>query len=260
MHDTDWAAIALHSEIAYSSALGSVPTAYAGFTHLYSEAVPWGGDFNCAVGVVISDLASFDRVVAQVERIHRARGVDRPDRYDVYPPALDEAAWSAPLAQRGCRLQRALWFCAPALAGELASGCALVTPGAAEYIAWYHGRQRAQAWYDEADWQRLRPLQEQFARAFRPYWLLRDGARVGWVYCGAVGQVGSLFDVWIEPSFRGQGFGRTLLDAIRREGSKQGLRYLLLRTSEARRGFYERCGFQECLQSSTIRLSKGDRE
>ena len=258
MQDVDWADVALCSEIAYSSALGSVPTTHAGFTHLHNEAVPWGSDFNCAVGVRLTGLASFDRVVTEVERIHHARGLDHPDRYDVHPPALDEAAWSAPLAERGYRLRRSLWFCAETLAGDLAPGFALYTPGADEYIAWYHTRQQAQAWYNEADWQRLRPLQERFARAFRPYWLLRDGARVGWVYCGAVDGYGSLFDVWIEPPHRGQGLGRTLIDAVRAEGSKQGLRHLLLRTSEARRGFYEKCGFRECLSSSTIRLGAGE--
>lgn len=206
------------------------------------------------------DLASFDRVVAQVQRIHRTRGLDRPDRYDVYPPALNEVPWRAPLAQRGYRMHRSIWFCAATLEEDLAQGIELYTPGAAEYIAWYHERQKAQDWYDETDWKRLRPLQERFARAFRPYWLLQDGARVGWVYCGTLKGYGSLFDVWIEPPFRGQGLGRTLMDAIRLEGRKQGLQYVLLRTSESRREFYEKCGFRECLQSSTIRLRKGGQE
>lgn len=41
MHNIDWAGIALRSEIEYSKALGSVPTEYTSFCHLYSEAVPW---------------------------------------------------------------------------------------------------------------------------------------------------------------------------------------------------------------------------
>jgi GNAT superfamily N-acetyltransferase len=84
--------------------------------------------------------------------------------------------------------------------------------------------------------------------------------RVGWVYCGALGEYGSLFDVWIEPPFRGQGLGRTLMNAMRSEGRKQGLQYLLLRTSEQRRGFCQKSGFQERLSSSTIRLKKGGQE
>ena len=52
----------------------------------------------------------------------------------------------------------------------------------------------------------------------------------------------------------GQGLGRLLMSAIRAEGARQDLEWLLLRTSESRRGYYEKCGFQECLRSSVIRL------
>ena len=76
MKQHNWPEIALHSEIAYSKALGSVPTAYPDFVHLHNETVPWGGDFNCAVGVRLTDPFSFDRVVAQVKRIHREKGLN----------------------------------------------------------------------------------------------------------------------------------------------------------------------------------------
>jgi hypothetical protein len=46
------------------------------------------------------------------------------------------------------------------------------------------------------------------------------------------------------------------MHAIRAEGARQGLEWLLLRTSEPRRGFYGKCGFEECLRSSVIRLQK----
>ena len=256
MGRSHWEQVAVHSEIEYSRALGSKPTEHADFVHLHNEAVPWGGDYSCAVGVRLTDLASFDRVVVQVERIHRAKGLDRPGRYDVYPPALDKAHWQDALAQRGYGLRRSVWFCADTVKGDLPAGIDLYTPHATEFIAWHHERQRVQDWYDERDWERMRPLQESFARVFRPYWLLRDGVCVGWAHCDALGAYGSLFDVWIEPPFRRQGLGRTLMDAIRVEGQKQGLRFLLLRTSEARRPFYEACGFRECLQSSTIRLKQ----
>lgn len=253
MKDQDWAQIALRSEIAYSQALVSVPTEHADFVHLHNQAVPWGGDFNCALGVRVTDHRSFDRVVEQVTQIHGEKGLDPPNRYDIYPPPLKEDLWHDHLRDKGYRLQRSIWFWAATLDGSLPDGTDLYTPDEDEYVAWYHERQKGQEWYDEAYWNQLRPLQQGFARQFRPYWLRQDGVRVGWVYCGDVGAYGRLFDVWIEPQFRGQGLGRTLMRAMRLEARKRGLEGLLVRTGESRRGFYERCGLRECLQSSSIR-------
>jgi ribosomal protein S18 acetylase RimI-like enzyme len=254
MNEIDWAERALESEIAYSRACGSRPTAYPGFVHLYNDAVPWGGDFNCAVGVRLTDYASFERAADRVARIHREKKLDRPDRYDIYPPPLDRVWWDDYLAQRGYSLQMSIWFCAPTIEGHLPAEFTLFAPAEDEYIEWYHRRQKEQSWYDDAYLERLRPLQQRFARVFRPYWLLRGSQRLGWVYCGYLGDYGSLFDVWIEPAFRGHGLGRILMNAIRIEGRKYGTCSLLVRTSEGRRGFYEKCGFRECLRSSTIRL------
>jgi GNAT superfamily N-acetyltransferase len=254
--DINWADRALESEIAYSKALGSKPAIHPGFVHLHNEAVPWGGDFNCAVGVQLDDMSSFCRIVEHVERIHRKEALDRPDRYDVYPPALEETLWRDGLAERGYVAHRSIWFSAPVLKEDLPAGFALHAPDEDEYIAWYHARQRAQDWYNEADFARLRPLQQGFTRVFRPYWLRHEGRRVGWVYCGCLEDVGRLFDVWIEPSFRGQGLGRVLMNAIRIEGHRRNIEWVLLRTSKGRRGFYERCGLRECLHSSVIRRRK----
>lgn len=257
MSQINWAQRAFHSEVAYSGALGSQPIVYAGFVHLANEAVPWGGDFNCAVRVRLTDWQSFVRIRTQVEQIHCEKGLDRPDRYDVYPLPLDEEAWRPLLEQEGYRLDRAVWFSTPTQETTLPDGVRLYTPDPDEYIAWYQERQKASGWYDPTYWERLRPLQQAFARVFLPYWLYRDEAHVGWVYCGYLGTYGSLFDVWIEPQYRKQGLGRALLDAIRQEGYEQGITHLILRTSESRRAFYEKCGFQERLQSSTIRLQPG---
>ena len=256
MRAVSWTERAIESEIAYSRALGSKPTTYSSFVHLHSEAVPWGGDFNCAIGVRLEGLESFERVVKQVEHIHRERNLDQPDRYDVYPPALDEDPWHSYLTERGYRLGKSVWFHAPTLDATQPEGFALYPPPEGEYIEWYHERQKATDWYDEAEFKRLRPLRERFAAVFRPYWLLRNEKHIGWVYCGYLSDYGSLFDVWIEPAYRGQGFGRVLMNAIRSEGRKQGISSVLVRTSESRRGFYEKCGFRECLQSSVIRLQR----
>jgi GNAT superfamily N-acetyltransferase len=249
----NWAKVALQAEIAYSRVLGSVPTTYPDFIHMHNPAVPWGGDFNCALGARISDQRSFDRIVAQVEQIHREKTLERPDRYDVSPPPLDSAAWNQGLSDRGYRVHTSLWLCARTLDENLTGEIYLYSPHEDEYIEWYHSRQQRQTWYDEADWQRLRPLQLSFSRVFRPYWLLWRGERIGWAYCGDVEGYGYLHDVWIEPSHRRQGFGRMLMQAIRIQGQARGLEVLLVRTNEDRREFYERCEFCECLQSSTIR-------
>lgn len=257
MSHINWAQRAFHSEVAYSAALGSEPSVHAGFIHLTNEVVPWGGDFNCALRVQLTDWQSFVRVRGRVEELHRQRGLDRPDRYDIYPLPLDEAAWQPALKREGYDLDRLVWFSAPTRETTLPPGIRLYTPDPDDHIAWYHERQKKSAWYDAADWERLRPLQEAFARVFVPYWMFRDEVHVGWVYCGYLGAYGSLSDVWIEPEYRGQGLGRMLLDAIRLEGCRQGVEHLILRTSASRRPFYEKCGFRECLQSSSIRLRRG---
>jgi ribosomal protein S18 acetylase RimI-like enzyme len=215
--------------------------------------VPWGGDLNCAVGVQVTDLPSFERIAREVERIHQEKGLGRPDRYDLVPPPLDESPWAGRLEAMGYRLQRSIWFCAQTRRSILPTGLELCSPAEDAYIEWYGDRQRTQDWYVEAEFEILRPLQQGFARVFRPYWLFQSGLRVGWVYCAWLGEYGSLFDVWIEPVCRGQELGRALMDAIRAEGIGHDARHILLRTSKGRRGFYEACGFRECLQSSTIR-------
>lgn len=250
----DWTARSLESEIAYSVALGGTATEHPDFVHVHNETVPWGGDFNCTLGLRVTDPASFDRIVEQVEELHRQHRLERPNRYDVYPPALEQERWQSLLLERGFCAHTSIWFCAPTGESELPPGFRLYEPGEDEFVAWYHARESDQAWYDEGYARLLLPLKRKFVRLFRIYWLQREGRLVGWVYCGNLGDYGSLFDVWIEPQHRGQGLGRLLMDAIRAQGARQGLEWLLLRTSESRRGFYEKCGFQECLRSSVIRL------
>lgn len=121
MQPMDWASSALDSEIAYSKALKSEPMAYPTFIHLYNAFVSWGGDFNRAVGVKISDFHSFAEIVSQVESIHQAKKLEKPNRYDIYPPALNEAVWRDALFQQGYRLETVLFFYAPTLHERLPS-------------------------------------------------------------------------------------------------------------------------------------------
>jgi hypothetical protein len=92
MQSTNWFEKALHSEIEFSKALQSQPTQYPNFIHLYNPHVPWGGDFNRAVGVQITDFRVFDEIIIQVEQIHLEKGLERPDRFDALPPALEGAS------------------------------------------------------------------------------------------------------------------------------------------------------------------------
>ena len=68
MREINWPQRALRSEITFSKALGGKPIAYPNFIHLHNEAVPWGGDFNRAVGVRIADLQGDE----DVEKLTRA--------------------------------------------------------------------------------------------------------------------------------------------------------------------------------------------
>ncbi len=249
-----WESKALQSEIVYSWALESVPTFYPDFIHLYNSSVPWGGDFNRAVGVRLADFQSFERRVEQVESLHRDRGLERPDRYDILPPALDAEAWESYLAGKGYRLETAIFFCAPILDGQPATGFSLVRPTEREYLDWFRRLTKARGYYEEAWFQSLRPLQLNFVKTFKPYWLLKDKALAGWVYCAGLGDYARLFEVEVAPEFRGQGAGLALLEAIRQEAGRGGAEEVLLQADETLRGFYEKAGFRECARSSIIRL------
>ncbi len=254
MKTTLWENWAVRSEIAYSWALESLPTYYPDYIHLYNTSVPWGGDFNRAVGVKLADFRSFERVVEQVEKIHRERGLERPDRYDVLPPALEAPAWQAYLAGKGYRLETAIFFCAPALTGKLPAGFSLIRPAEREYLAWFRRLVKRRGYYEEAWFQSVKPLQLNFVKTFKPYWLMKDKALAGWVYCAQLGEVARLFEVEVAGEFRGQGVGKALLQAVRQEAGAGGAKHVLLQASEDLRGFYEKAGLRECARSSIIWL------
>jgi len=253
MQSMDWERRALDSEIELSRANKSMPIEYPNFIHMYNAFVPWCGDFNRALGVKLSDFQSFEDVVGQVESIHRQHNLERPNRYDIYPPALDEAVWNGHLAEKGYRLETAIFFCAPTLSGNLPSEFTFGVPAEQEYMEWFCRLAQSRGYYDEQV-QRVGPLQLNFARVFRPYWLLKDGALAGWVYCANLGEYARLFEVEICEEFRGQGLGQTLLRTVRIEGGKLGVPFILLQAGEKLRGFYEKAGFRECARNSTIWL------
>jgi len=255
--DKDWEAFCLESELEFSKALLSQPTVYPDFIHLWNPYVPWGGDFNRAVGVRWRGQASFKRIAAQVAQIHQERGLDPPDRFDVNPPVLDEGQWEAILSRQGFRLRTAIFFNAPAEPFELPDGYALYSPNSQEFFNWYT-RQAVQAGYASEDWfEQHLPLKANFIKVFKPYWLFREQEQVGWVYAARLGEYCRLFEVEITHPYRGQGMGRLLVQAIRAEGFAQGVEFILLQSNQALCSFYEKCGFRQCSVNSIIRLAPG---
>ncbi len=67
----DWRARAVASEVAYSVARGGAATEHERYVHVHNETVPWGGDYNRAVGVTAGSSE-------ELEEIIRAVLVDRP--------------------------------------------------------------------------------------------------------------------------------------------------------------------------------------
>jgi ribosomal protein S18 acetylase RimI-like enzyme len=256
MKPIDWEERSVASEIEYSKALKSTPVEYPDFIHLLNPFVPWSGDFNRAVGVKLTDFHSFKAVVSQVENIHKENSMDRPDRYDIYPPALNTDPWNDHLEQRGYRLETAVFFAASTLDGILPAGFSLVIPGGEEYIEWFCRVVQERGYFDEDWFQKVKPLQLNFASIFQPYWFMKDGIQAGWVYCANFGKYARLFEVEINPEFRGKGIGRVLLDAIRIQMGKLTVPFILLQSGEELRHFYESAGFQECASNSIIWLKK----
>jgi len=256
MEPIDWAANALLSEIEFSKALNSQPTTYPYFIHLYNPHVPWGGDYNRAVGVKLTDFESFEDVNAQVSVIHHQMRLEPPDRFDIAPPALDENMWQGYLTAKGYTLRTAIFFQSPTQPVKLTAGFTLYHPSTDEYMAWYIKLAEEQG-YAATDWfQPSLPLKENFSQVFQPYWLMRGEEQVGWVYAAHLGGFSRLFEVEIKPQFQRQGMGRLLMQAMIAEGYSQGTRHILLQTSARLRSFYEKCGFQECTRNSIIRLKQ----
>lgn len=254
MESVDWGKIALDSEIEYSRALKSTPVEYPTFTHMHNPFVPWGGDFNRAVGVKISNFPSFEEIVSTVDSIHQEKELDRPNRFDVYPPELKEDVWQDYLHEKGYRLETAIFFCATTMREHLPSGFSLEIPSQNEYMEWYSRLVQSRGYFDIDWYEKMKPLQVNFSSIFKPNWLLRGGHLVGWVYCAVFGEYARLFELEIDQEYRGQGMGILLLRAIRIEGNKLGARFILLQSGEKLRKFYEHAGFRECTRNSIIWL------
>jgi len=256
MQNINWDERALNSELEFSKALLSRPIEYPDFIHMYNSHVAWSGDFNRALRVRITDFQSFDNIKSQIEQIHQEKRLEKPDRFDIRMPALDEKQWHDHLQKMGYGLQTAIFFNALAKEIELPAGYSLYSPTNAEYFDWYSGLAKSQGYYDEGWFKQLIPLKANFIQVFKPYWLMKNKNLVGWVYSANLGKYCRLFEVEIEQHFQGQGMGRLLLQAMIGEGYRQRAEYILLQSNDRLRPFYEKCGFIECSRNSVIRLAQ----
>ena len=255
MAPIDWNEAALDSEIEYSKAFGSKPMECSNFIHIYNPFVPWCGDFNRAVGVNVIDFQSFEEIKRQVESIHEKKGLERPNLYDLNPPEIDNDLWRDHLRQKGYGLSTAIYFCATTEEFTLPSSFSLTIPSLEDYLEWFYLQVQSRGYFEEEWFQKVKPLQLNFIEVFKPYWLMKGKDLVGWVYCANLRNYARLFEVEIQSQCQHQGMGKLLLRAIRAEGRKMGVEFMLLQSSEGLRNFYERAGFQECTRNSIIWLN-----
>jgi len=252
----DWSKLALESEIEYSKARGGCSKQYTDFIHIYNSAVPFAGDFNRTVAVNADNIQTFNKIVAKIEALHKERNLDRPNRYDIKPPNLDEVEWNKLLKDTPFRLATNIFFQSESSHLKLLSNFEAYIPSKEEYAEWYENHEKATDYYDKVIFEKLQPLQLKFIETFKPYWLKKAGTMVGWVYGANFGEYLRLFEVEIKNEYRGQGFGRILLNMIRSEAAKSGCRSVLLQTGERLRPFYEKSGFMECARISVIWLKQ----
>lgn len=248
----DWEQAALRSEIMFSLALGGVENQYDNFIHIHNPFVPWAGDFNRTVGARISDYSDFELLVEKVGKIHREKGLNPPDRYDIYPPVLNRESWGEYLRNRGFILTTALFLYAEPQGGTLSEGFSLVTSSESGYCEWFDNQQKDTEYYNDKWFEMILPMKKKFIRIFKHYRLMKDNEIVGWLYAAFIDNYCRLFEVEIDKRFRGRGYGRILLNGIRSEAGKRQAEFILLQTSESLRDFYEKSGFLECTRNSVV--------
>lgn len=257
MQSIDWMARAVESEVAYSEARGGTATAYDDFIHIHNSHVPWGGDYNRAVGVRVSSLEEFADVIRQVERIHEERNLERPDSYDTYPSLEGDGEWIDGLGDIEHRSWTDVFFKLEVGTVRLPDGFEWRPVGEDEYLQWRRAMQQKEGWYDAEAWELGLPLERQFIQTYRPYWLFENGHRVAWVHCANLGSHFRLFDVEVDKPLHGRGYGKILLQAVAAEAGAQRVAHILIRCVERLRGFYESCGFDECGKGTVVRLRSG---
>lgn len=249
----DWCTRALDSEIRYSEARGGVARSFGRFIHIHNPHVPWIGDFNRTVGVRVSTPEEFAAVVEAVEDLHRKSALERPDRYETDPTLGRDDAWIDELPGHAYRVSHVYFLKGEARANPLPEPYEWTPIPDEVHLGRWAAEVKADGYDPEGVSRDRIALERRFVQVFRPYWLLRAGTVVAWVQCAVQGPVLRLFDVTVEPSCRGRGVGRVLLQAARLEAARTDAGYVLVRCNAAVRPIYEACGFEACARGTVIR-------
>jgi len=176
----DWDNMALHSELTYSEALGGEIRDFNNFIHIYNRSVPYGGDFNRAAGIKLNNCGDFASIERAVRAIHKEYNLNRPDRYDIYPPVLNRDIWSDYLASRGYYLCDVIFY--QSKITDKKTSYPLYVPSPDEYLDWFTAEQKGKDYYDAGWFEIIKPLQMNFIKIFKPYWLIEEHIIKGRVY------------------------------------------------------------------------------
>jgi GNAT superfamily N-acetyltransferase len=244
----------LNYEIEYSKAYGGDAVYYSDFIHIKNRFVRCAGDFNRGLFPKFNDFNEFDEIVCKVNDIHEKYSLDKPDNFYLYPPKLDESKWKDYLISKGFRLiNDNIYMISKVEVPQLKSNLLFKAPDKKEYFKWYYQSIKDSDYFSETWYQEMLPAWEHFIQEFKPYWLMDNNEVVGWVYCQFKEELCNVHDVWIEEAKRKKGLGRLMFDFIRIEADKRNCQYINLNTTESRRAFYEKIGFEVYDEFSVIR-------
>lgn len=245
---------ALNYEIEYSKAYGADVVYYKDFIHIKNKFVNYAGDFNRGLFLKFNDFHEFDEILNKINEIHKIYSLQKPDNFYLYPPKLDESKWKDYLLSKGFKLNNDnIYMISKVKVPKITSELLFIAPGKEEFLEWYYQYMKNSDYFNETWYQEKLPAIESFIKEFKPYWLMDNNQVVGWVYCQFKEEICNVHDVWIEEEKRGQGLGRLMFDFIRIEADKRNCQYINLNTTESRRAFYEKIGFELFEEFSVIR-------
>jgi GNAT superfamily N-acetyltransferase len=246
----DWAKLSIESEVELTKAYGGIPERHDSFIHVRNPFVPWSGDFNRAINVTANSISGMEIVLNQIKDIHRNNKLDLPNRYDIGSGMKIDITWVDHFSKKRLVFSDAIFM--QAESQDISTEAKLYRPSIAEYFDWYHSRLKNRDYYQEEWYSKLKPLQTSFINVFKPYWFKLGSDMIGSVYIAELDGYARLFDVEIDETFRGKGFGKQMMMAIRRVVNNLRLKYVLLETSGDLSDFYTKCDFIECVRSKIL--------
>lgn len=247
-----WEERAVQSEIELSKAYGGIPQGFSNFIHIYNKLIPLSGDFNRAIGVKLTDFQSFNIFHQRVLDIHIEKKLDKPSRYDVYPPVLDVEKWNEYLQKKNCILSESIFMSTETTTISYQTDISFYKPSESEYMNWFYQRMKAKDYFDTEWYEQISIPQAKFIQVFKPLWLMIENEIIGWVYCANFGDYCRLFDVEIVEAFRGKGYGGKLMDMVKFECGREGASHIIVQPAANAKKFYEKIGFVKRASCSTI--------